>query len=347
MYSKNLREMKTIICQEPGKLEIVQSTVPRLSAGHSIIQIEKVGICGTDIHAFDGTQPYFEYPRILGHELAGRILETTPDSNLEKGDLVTVMPYLNCGKCIACRKGKTNCCAQMQVIGVHIDGGMRRYISVPNHLIIKENQLNIQQLALIEPLAIGAHGVARAHFVAGDFVLVIGAGPIGLGTMEMAKVRGATVIAMDINPNRLQFCKEALNIPYTILATAEDSMDSLRTITNGEMPIAVFDCTGNLNAINRAFEYVAHGGEYILIGLQKGDIIFNHPAFHKRELTLMSSRNATIQDFEHVIKNVKEKAVDPEKYITHQFEADHIREAFKTCTSTSSAVIKVLVDFSS
>ncbi|MEH6308247.1 zinc-binding alcohol dehydrogenase family protein [Olivibacter sp. CPCC 100613] len=339
--------MKTIICKEPGKFETVQLTRPALIKGHSIIRIDQIGICGTDIHAFEGTQPYFEYPRILGHELSGRIYETSLDSGFEKGDLVTIMPYNHCGKCIACRKGKTNCCVHMQVIGVHIDGGMRSYIRVPNHLIIRENGLNPQQLALIEPLAIGAHGVARAHFSAGDFVLVIGAGPIGLGTMEMAKVRGANVIAMDVNANRLRFCREVLRIPHTILAKDEKAMDSLRIITNGEMPIAVFDCTGNLSAINNAFQYAAHGGEYILIGLQKGDITFSHPAFHKRELTLMSSRNATIQDFEVVIKSVKEGTIDPEKYITHHFKAEQINEAFETCLNPSAAVIKALIDFSS
>lgn len=339
--------MKTIICKKPGEFEVTQSNAPLLSKGHSIIAIEKVGICGTDIHAFDGTQPYFEYPRILGHELAGRIHETTKESVFEKGDLVTIMPYQYCGECIACRKGKTNCCAHMKVFGVHIDGGMRSFISVPDQLIIKENELSLNQLALIEPLAIGAHGVARANLSAGDFVLVIGAGPIGLGAMEMAKAEGATVIAMDVNATRLNFCRDTMHIPYTILATADNLLEELKALTGGDMPTAVFDCTGNLNAINAAFQYPAHGGEYILIGLQKGDIMFNHPAFHKRELTLMSSRNATLKDFQKVIKSIKEGTVDPLKYITHQFQADDIAEAFKICADPSSAVIKALVDFRS
>ncbi|WP_134090531.1 zinc-binding alcohol dehydrogenase family protein [Olivibacter sp. XZL3] len=338
--------MKTIICKEPGKFEWRQSTPPMPSKGHSIIQVEKIGICGTDIHAFGGTQPYFDYPRILGHELAGTVYDTSSESVLKKGDRVTIIPYHYCGKCIACRKGKTNCCVHMQVFGVHIDGGMRTYVSIPNHLIIKDNGLTLQQLALIEPLAIGAHGISRAHFSLGDFILVIGAGPIGLATMEMANVRGATVIAMDVNANRLRFCKEALNIAHTILANVDDPIDSLRAITKGDMPTAVFDCTGNLNAINSAFQYTAHGGEYILIGLQKGDIHFSHPAFHKRELTLMSSRNATIADFEHVIKCIKKNEIDPEKYITHQFKADDVDQAFKTCANPSSVVIKALIDFS-
>jgi threonine dehydrogenase-like Zn-dependent dehydrogenase len=206
------------------------------------------------------------------------------------------------------------------------------------------NQLGFDALALVEPLAIGAHGVRRAQVAAGEFVLVIGAGPIGLGTMEFARIAGAKVIALDINENRLSFCKERLKVDYTINALNTDVTEELKKITNGDMPTVVIDATGNLKAINNAFQYMAHGARFVLIGLQKGDISFSHPEFHKREATLMSSRNATREDFEHVIKAMESKQVDPTTYITHRVKFDEVKEQFHTWLNPENGVIKAVVD---
>src|SRR5687768_3474559 len=336
--------MKTLVCAEPGKFEYRTGAKPEPKKGQAIIRIRRIGICGTDLHAYEGTQPYFTYPRILGHELAGEVLEIDDASNFEVGEAVTFIPYFHCGNCVACRRGKPNCCTRIQVFGVHIDGGMAEYISVPASSLLHSEGLNFDELALVEPLAIGAHGIRRARVEPGEFVLVIGAGPIGLGTMEFARIAGAQVIALDINEQRLQFCKNKLNVAHTVNALSPDVNEQLMKITDGDMPTVVIDATGSLKAINNAFQYMAHGARYVLIGLQKGDISFSHPEFHKREATLMSSRNATRQDFEHVIANMKKGEVKPTTYITHRVSFEKVKEEFDGWLNPASGVIKVMVE---
>lgn len=335
--------MKTLVCTSPGNFEYQTAGKPVLTKGHAIIKIKRIGICGTDLHAFEGTQPFFSYPRILGHELAGELIEFDDAPGFEIGQQVTFIPYFNCGHCAACRTGKPNCCVNINVCGVHVDGGMVEYLSVPSSSLINGNGLDYDELALVEPLAIGAHGVRRADVKPGEFVLVIGAGPIGLSTMEFARIAGAQVIALDINDGRLQFCKEKLNVPYTINALSPDVMEQLKAITNGDMPAVIIDATGNQKAINKAFEYMAHGGRYVLIGLQRGEISFIHPEFHKREGTLMSSRNATRADFEHVIDSMKKGLVDPLTYITHRVSFDEVKDNFESWLKPETGVIKAMV----
>ena len=260
------------------------------------------------------------------------------------GEAVTFIPYFNCGKCIACRNGKPNCCVDLKVCGVHIDGGMAAYLSVPSYSLVKSEGLSYDELALVEPLAIGAHGIRRANVQKEEFVLVIGAGPIGLGTMEFAHIAGARVIALDINDNRLQFCKDRLKVEYTINASTEDPLMRLKEITNGDMPAVVIDATGNQKAINNALQYLAHGGRFVLIGLQKEAISFSHPEFHKRETTLMSSRNATREDFVHVIDSMKKGLVDPTTYITHRVKFDGLKDVFESWLDPATGVIKAVVE---
>jgi 2-desacetyl-2-hydroxyethyl bacteriochlorophyllide A dehydrogenase len=335
--------MKTLICTTPGHFEYSETEKPSLKKDHAIIKIKRIGICGTDLHAFEGSQPFFNYPRILGHELSGELVAVDGNPDFKEGESVTFIPYFNCGECIACRSNKPNCCVNMQVCGVHVDGGMVEYLSVPSKTLLHGNNLSFDELALVEPLAIGAHGIRRADVQQNEFVLVIGAGPIGLGTMEFARIAGANVIALDINDNRLAFCKEKLKVSYVINALTEDVMAQLKEITNGEMPTVVIDATGNQKAINNAFQYMAHGARFVLIGLQKGEISFSHPEFHKREATLMSSRNATFEDFEHVIKSMKAGLVDPTTYITHQVNFDRVKDEFESWLDPKNGVIKAMV----
>jgi 2-desacetyl-2-hydroxyethyl bacteriochlorophyllide A dehydrogenase len=336
--------MKTLVCEQPGILAYAQKEVPVMEQGRAIIKIHRIGICGTDLHAYEGTQPYFNYPRILGHELSGELVECDQAIGFHPGQIVTFLPYFNCGTCIACRHGKTNCCTSLQVCGVHIDGGMVEYLSVPAGNLIDGTGLNYDELALVEPLAIGAHGIRRAEVKKDEFVLVIGAGPIGLGTMEFARIAGGRVIALDINEHRLHFCKDKLNIPYTINALTGQVTDRLMEITQGDMPTVVIDATGSLKAIDAAFQYIAHGGRYILIGLQKGDITVSHPQFHKREATLMSSRNATREDFNHVISHLKLKNIFPHNYITHRIGFDDLQNSFQRLLDPDNRVIKAMVE---
>lgn len=335
--------MRTLICTSPGLFEYGNISAPEPEKDHAVIKIKRIGICGTDLHAYEGTQPFFNYPRILGHELSGELVDFDNAPGFEKGEAVSIIPYFNCGTCIACRRGKPNCCADIKVFGVHIDGGMKEYISVPSKYLLHGDGLSFDELALVEPLAIGAHGVRRAGVAPGDFVLVIGAGPIGLGTMEFARIAGAKVIALDINEQRLQFCKENLNVHAAVNAMDSNVTDQLKEITGGDMPTAVIDATGNLRAINNAIHYLAHGGNYVLIGLQKEPFSFSHPEFHKRETTLMSSRNATRDDFEHVIKSMKAGWVNPKTYITHTVGFDEVKDNFESWLDPKTGVIKAMV----
>jgi 2-desacetyl-2-hydroxyethyl bacteriochlorophyllide A dehydrogenase len=338
-------KMKTLICTTPHQFDYADTIAPVAGAGETLLKIKRIGICGTDLHAFEGTQPFFNYPRILGHELATEIV-TTDAEGFSVGEAVTFIPYFYCGECIACRMGKQNCCANIKVCGVHVDGGMREYVVVPSYSLLHGEGLSFDELALVEPLAIGAHGVRRAAVEPNEYVLVIGAGPIGLGTMEFARIAGGKVIAMDINDTRLDFCKKNLKVDFTVNPVKEDALERLKAITNGDMPTVVIDATGSLKAINNAFQYLGHGGRYVLIGLQKGDISFNHPEFHKRESTLMSSRNATRADFEHVIDSMKKGLVNPATYITHRVTFEQVKDKFESWLDPATGVIKAMVDVS-
>ncbi|SOD80038.1 2-desacetyl-2-hydroxyethyl bacteriochlorophyllide A dehydrogenase [Spirosoma fluviale] len=335
--------MDSVVCVTPRQLAYQQVQKPDLTPGHALIKIRRIGICGTDLHAFEGTQPYFTYPRILGHELAADLVDADDAPGFSIGEAVTFLPYFNCGYCIACRTGKPNCCVRLKTVGVHIDGGMVEYYSVPVQTLVHGQGLSHDELALVEPLAIGAHGVRRADVQPGENVLVVGAGPIGLGTMEFARIAGGTVIALDINANRLDFCRTQLGVHHTINAQSPDVMEQLAAITNGDMPTVVIDATGSLRAINTAFSYLAHTGRYVLVGLQKGDISVSHPELHKREATLMSSRNATRADFDHVITSMKAGLVKPTTYITHRVGFDKIVQEFDSWLDPANGVIKAMV----
>ncbi len=334
--------MKTLVCLEPGQLAYEERPMPAVPPGAARLRIRRIGICGTDLHAFEGTQPYFAYPRVLGHELAGELLTEVPGFRV--GEAVTFIPYFNCGTCIACRAGHPNCCAQMQVCGVHVDGGMAEYLTVPAAALVPGQGLGYDELAMVEPLAIGAHGVRRAGVQPGEWVLVVGAGPIGLGSMEFARLAGGRVIALDVNGQRLAFCREHLGVAHTLHARAADVAGQLRALTHGDMPSVVIDATGNLNAINQGFDYLAHGGRYVLVGLQKGNISFSHPEFHKREATLLSSRNATRQDFEQVLAALRAGQVQPTTYITHRVAFAQVRDEFARWLDPASGVIKALIE---
>lgn len=336
--------MKTLICTAPGFFEYGTAAMPAPQKDHAIIKIKNIGICGTDLHAFEGTQPYFNYPRILGHELSGELVDNTYAPGFENGEIVSFIPYFNCGTCIACRQGKPNCCVNIKVFGVHIDGGMQEYVLVPADKLLHGEGLQYNELALAEPLAIGAHAIRRAGVIAEEFVVVVGAGPIGLGTMEFARIAGAQVIAIDVNNNRLQFCKHKLNIPHVVNAATENAVEKVRAITGGDMATVVIDATGNLKAINSGIQYLAHGGRYVLVGLQKEAFSFSHPEFHKRESTLMSSRNATRADFEHVIASIKKGVVNPKHYITHTVSFEEVKAQFAGWLNPENNVIKAMVN---
>jgi len=336
--------MKSIICKEPHVFKEKDITAPARKEGEVLIRIKRIGICGTDLHAFKGNQPYFTYPRILGHELSGTIEEIDRHkADFQVGDQVTIIPYLHCGTCIACSRGKTNCCEKMEVMGVHLDGGMCEMISVPIENIIKTEALTLDQAAMIEPLAIGAHAVRRAEMTEGDTVLVIGAGPIGLGVMQFAKKQGARVIAMDVNEERLQFCKTWVNVDATVNAL-EEPIKVIEILTNGHLPTIVFDSTGNVQSMTDAFQYVAHGGKLIYVGLVNDYVRIYNPDFHKKEITLLASRNATQADFKGVLETLEAGEINIENYITHRCHFDDVINQFNHWLLPESKVIKSIVE---
>lgn len=335
--------MKTIVCIEPGILEKREVERPSPSAGEVLVKIKSIGICGTDIHAFGGNQPFFEYPRVLGHELSGTIASLGEGVDLSVGSSVYIIPYLNCGDCIACNNGKPNCCTNIEVLGVHRDGGMSEYICVPASAVVIADGLTFNDMAIIECLAIGAHAVRRAQLSEHDTVLVQGAGPIGLGTAQFAKVAGAKVFVSDIREDKLKFCKEAYSLDGVVDASG-DVNAQLAALTDGQYPSVIMDCTGNVNAMQSTFTNLAHGGKIVFISVIKKSICFDDPEFHKRETTLLGSRNATAQDFEFVVSCLKNGSVVSSSLITHTGKFSELFEDFNQWTKPENGVIKAVVE---
>jgi len=337
--------MKTILLAEPGCLQLTHTAPPDAPAsGQAIVRVRRIGVCGTDLHAFKGDQPFFSYPRILGHELGVEVIALAPDATdtLAVGDRCAVEPYLNCGTCIACRRGKTNCCVRLQVLGVHTDGGMRECFAVPAGKLHRSNTLSFDQLALVETLSIGAHAVERARIEPGEYALVIGAGPIGLTAMRFAQAAGAQVIAMDLDAHRLAFCRQHLDVAHTITA-GPSAPDQAREITGGDLPTVVFDATGNPASMHGAFSYVAPGGRLVFVGLFQGDVTFHDPEFHRREITLLASRNATAADLRRVIKLLEAGRIDLRLWITHRATLADAVSQFPSWLRPESRVIKAMI----
>lgn len=337
--------MKYIVCNEPGEFVLKEKEAPVRKDGEALLKVTKVGICGTDLHAFAGNQAFFTYPRILGHELATRIEEIGEnEKGLKAGDNVVVMPYLSCGTCVACRSGKTNCCTSLEVLGIHTDGGMQEHITVPLDILIPAQKLTDNQMALVEPLAIGAHAVRRAQIVSGETIVVIGCGPIGLGLMKFAQIAGAKVIALDMNQQRLEYAKDVIGVDHIVLA-GEQAIQEINDITNGDMAAVVFDATGHRGALESGPDYMSHGGRYVLVGLSKGELTFTHPAIHAKETSILCSRNAALEDFEHVI-SVLEKGIFPvDSFITHNVDFTDMIANFSTWANPEMGVIKATVNF--
>ncbi len=338
--------MKTITLDEPFKLSLGESSLPsELAANEALVKVHKVGICGTDLHAFAGLQNFFSYPRILGHELGVEVLEVGVEAanyDISIGDYAAVNPYFHDGECSACRRGKTNCCTHMKVIGVHEDGGMRERFIIPMSNLYKAD-LNLSQLAQVEMLAVGAHAVRRSRLEAGETVIVIGAGPIGLGTAAFARLKAKRIFMIDISPERLDFV-EKLGLAE-VIDGKEDVVAILKEELNGDMPTTVFDATGNANSMSNAVNYISHGGQLVLVGHTKGDLVFNNPAIHSRELSIHCSRNATVEDFKTVVDALKSGEIDVEQWITHRATPEELVENFESWTKPETGVVKGLLEF--
>ena len=338
--------MKAVLLEEPGKFSLVDLDPPEEPRpGEALVRIKRIGVCGTDLHAFQGDQPFFEYPRILGHELGVEIVAVGENKfGLEVGDRCAVEPYLTCGRCIACRRGRTNCCVNLKCLGVHTDGGMRDAMILPASKLHKSKTLSLDQLALVETLGIGAHAIERAGLAPGETILVIGVGPIGLSVVEFTKQKQAQVIVMDLDQRRLDFCRQTLGIEQCV-SGKWNPLSQLREVLSGELPTTVFDCTGSPQSMMNAFEYVAHSGKLVFVGLFSGNVTFHDPAFHARELTLMSSRNATGNEHQRITQLMEAGKINVTPWITHRMAYTSIVENFPRWVGSDSAGIKVIIDW--
>lgn len=335
--------MKYIVCEKPGEFLLKEKEAPVRQENEALLKINKVGICGTDLHAYGGNQAFFTYPRILGHELASEVLEIgNNEKGIKAGDKVVVMPYISCGECIACTNGKTNCCTNIKVLGVHADGGMQEQITVPADILLSANNLSDNEMAIVEPLAIGAHAVRRAAIKPEEIIAVVGCGPIGIGIMKLAQIAGAKVIAIDMNEQRLTYAKEKIGVDYIVKA-GENAIDEISKITNGDLCTAVFDASGNKYALEACPDYMSHGGRFVLVGLSKGELTYTHPKIHAKEMTLMCSRNATTEDFEHVISVLNQFPTD--SFITHSVNYTDMIANFDSWLDPKTGVIKATVSF--
>ena len=290
-----------------------------------------------------GIRRFSHIPGFWGHELASEVLEIGANQRgIKAGDKVVVMPYVSCGKCIACRNGKTNCCTNIKVLGVHGDGGMQEQITVPTDLLLPANHLSDDQMAIVEPLAIGAHAIRRANIKPGETIAVVGCGPIGIGIMKLAQIAGAQVIAIDMNEQRLDYASNKIGVEHVVKA-GENAAREITEITNGDLCTAVFDASGNKHALEAGPDYMSHGGRFVLVGLSKGELSYNHPKVHAKEMTLMCSRNATTEDFEHVISILDQ--FPTESFITHNVMFTEMIENFASWLDPATGVIKATVNF--
>jgi 2-desacetyl-2-hydroxyethyl bacteriochlorophyllide A dehydrogenase len=335
--------MLTVVCDTPNKLVAQNRDIPTPGPDQVLLRVKRVGVCGTDLHIFAGNQPYLQYPRVMGHELSGIIEQVPSGSHLAVGDTVYVMPYISCGTCIACRQGKPNCCVSIQVLGVHRDGAFTEYLSLPQRFVHKAEGVTLDQAAMVEFLAIGAHAVRRANIQQGQRVLVVGAGPIGMATMIFAKMRGATVTALDGRLDRLSFCTTHLGVKAAVKLGPDDEKQ-LSQCTDNEFFDVAFDATGNPKAMERGFKFVAHGGTYVLISVVGASITFSDPEFHKRETTLMGSRNATTEDFETVLNALRAGLIPDKALNTHRMTLAEVTTNFPKLLDPTQGVIKAIVE---
>ncbi len=337
--------MKALLLDTPRQLRRIEIDAPSpLNSGDARVRVHRVGICGTDISAYLGKMPLFRYPRIPGHELGVEVLEVAPGvSNVQPGDRCSVEPYINDPESYASRRGRSNCCERLQVLGVHIDGGLRSEFVLPARKLQVSKKLDFEQLALVETLAIGRHAVERAKPQAEESVLIIGVGPIGLSVLEFVKLAGSKIILLDVNADRLEFCRRVMGISHTLRPTANLETE-LRALTDGQLPDVVFDATGSSKSMSQAFSYVAQGGRLVFVGLTADEVSFRHAVFHKCEGTLLCSRNALPDDFTQIISLIEAGRIDTRPWITHRCGFDDLIENFPSYTQPETGVIKAIVD---
>ncbi|UJW84934.1 zinc-binding alcohol dehydrogenase family protein [Devosia sp. SL43] len=331
--------MRAISCAAPGELALVEIERPELKAGWVRVGIRHIGICGTDYHIYEGKHPFLQYPRIMGHELSGVVLDANGATTLDDGDAVVINPYLPCYQCPACREGKTNCCETLTVLGVHGDGGMAEEIVLPEANLYPAQGLSLRDAAMVEFLAIGAHAVRRTELKAGWRVLVVGGGPIGLGAAFFARIAGADVTILDAAADKLESAR-GFGFGTATLDEREGAAFKSKMASGFD---AVFDATGSIPAMNQAVAYCRNGGALTLVGVVKGTLAWEDPEIHRRELTIRTSRNATREDFDHVIASIQNGNVPTDRLATHSTSFDDVPVNLPKWAHERKGLIKAII----
>mgnify|MGYP000342023922 CR=1 FL=1 len=334
--------MRAIVCVEPGKLERREIAPPAARDGWIAIDIRAIGVCGTDFHIFEGSHPYLQYPRVMGHELSAVVAEGSGNEHLPPGTPVVVNPYLVCGTCIACRKGRFNCCMSLQCLGVHTDGGMTERILMPEWNLYPAGDLPERDIAMVEFLAIGAHAVRRSKTGKGERALVVGMGPIGIGTALFARAAGAEVTVLDVSEGRLGFARDKLGFTDQILGGA-GAVEEAGKRTGGEFYDCVFDATGNARAMEASLGFVAHAGKLVFVGVLNADLTFADPELHKREIDILASRNALKADFDQVMAAIRSGDVPTGAINTHSAKLDDLPEAMPAWLASDTPPVKAIL----
>lgn len=338
--------MKAIVLEKPKQFTTVNiDEPPRPGTREALVEVHRVGICGTDIAGYLGKMPFYTYPVIPGHELGVTVLEVGKGvEDVKAGDRCSVEPYMNCGECFPCRKGATNCCEFLEVIGVHKDGGMRERFVLPARKLHASAKLSMEQLALVETLGIGCHCVDRAAPAKDDKVLVIGAGPIGLSVVEFLKVAGAEITVMDMNETRLAFCDSPMGVNHTVLFKNDGTeADRLREVNGGELPTTVIDATGSHVSMSNAFQFCAFTGQVVYVGITTEEVHFRHVAIHRPEIAIKASRNAVPSDFQRIIRLIEEGIIDTDPWLTHYASYDDFIGEFPNWLKPETGVIKAVL----
>lgn len=327
--------MKAIEIQAPGNVAVVDVEKPTAKSGEVLLKLDYVGFCGSDLNTYRGGNAMVTFPRIPGHEIGATIVELGSDvpSQLKVEQTVTVNPYTNCGHCASCRRGRVNACENNETLGVQRNGAMQEFISLPWQKIIPCGSVSVRDAALIEPMSVGFHAVDRGRVTDTDTVMVIGCGMVGLGAVVRAVMRGATVIAADLDDEKLALARQ-LGATYTYNTATEWNLPT---------PDVVIEAVGAAPTYQLAVNCVAFTGRIVCIGYAKADISLTTSLFVKKELDIMGSRNANPSDFEAVIKYLTNSGAPVEKFISRIIEPQQSAEALKTWAEAPGKVFRILV----
>ena len=334
--------MKAIVIHRPQEISLQEVSLPERQENEVLIKVRGMGICGSDIAAYKGINPLVTYPRIIGHEIAGEVLEVPQgETEMMPGDRVVIEPCVYCGTCYPCLNKRTNCCENLTVRGVHIDGGMSEFCFHPRQLIHKvPADVSWKHLAMVEPLTISVHAVKRARLVKGEHLVVSGSGPIGLLAAQYALVIGAVPIMVDPIDERLAFAR-LRGIPHGINPVKESAVERIREITGGRMAEVVVEASGSDAAIRSSIDYAAYSGRIVLVGWPKGEVSLMTAMLTKKELDVMGSRNS-FQNFPESIDLIAGNKIDVASLVTRTVSFEEVPAVVKEIAAYPEKFMKVV-----